>query len=64
MSLVCIKNISLIEKQLLKNGSLAAIAFCLRRNNSKSSEAPYKFVKGRLRVEGKKFFFYIFFICL
>jgi len=51
ISLVCIRNIGIIQKQLLKNGPLAAIAFYSRRSNSKSSEPPYKFVRGRLGVD-------------
>lgn len=54
---ICIKNIGLIEKQLFKNYQLRAVAYYSRRNNSKNSEAPYKYVRGnKLRVEGRLFF--------
>ncbi|XP_063698831.1 uncharacterized protein LOC134829598 [Culicoides brevitarsis] len=42
---ICVKNLGLIEKQLFKSFQFRAVAYYSRRNNSKSSESPYKYVR-------------------
>lgn len=44
------------EKQLLKCSNRGLYAFISYRDNSKSAEPPYKYVKSKIRVEGSNIY--------